>query len=176
VLANPTLSPDNSGAAVDITDVKAHNVDVWLSDLGHRTNSRITFDPAEDSAGSWSRDGTLVAYRSLPDRLQVFLKQAQGLQPAKSIFDLGVFEGGSRVTDDIIPNSWSRDDNEILCSWQPSTGGSDLVLVSVQGGKMVPFLTTKASETNGQISPDGKWVAYASNESADWEATVCLPY
>jgi Tol biopolymer transport system component len=37
---------------------------------------------------------------------------------------------------------------------------------------MTPFLTTKTSETNGMISPDGKWVAYASNESGDWEIYV----
>ena len=41
------------------------------------------------------------------------------------------------------------------------------MLLSTSGGKMTPFLTTKTSETNGQISPDGKWVAYASNESGD---------
>jgi Tol biopolymer transport system component len=42
----------------------------------------------------------------------------------------------------------------------------------VPGGKMTPFLSTKSNETNGQISPDGKWVAYASNESGDWEIYV----
>jgi eukaryotic-like serine/threonine-protein kinase len=55
---------------------------------------------------------------------------------------------------------------------QPAAGGSQLVLLSISGGKMTRFLTTKTSETNGQISPDGKWVAYASNESGDWEIYV----
>ncbi|HLY41721.1 MAG TPA: hypothetical protein VKR52_10925, partial [Terracidiphilus sp.] len=39
-------------------------------------------------------------------------------------------------------------------------------------GKMTPFLSTTSSDSNGQISPDGKWVAYASNESGDWEVYV----
>jgi Tol biopolymer transport system component len=46
------------------------------------------------------------------------------------------------------------------------------VLIPASGGTVVPFLATKAGGTNGQISPDGKWVAYASNESSDWENYV----
>jgi Tol biopolymer transport system component/predicted Ser/Thr protein kinase len=165
VLANPTLSPDNSLVAVDIADVRANNINIWLSDLKHSTSSRFTFGPAEDVTGVWSRDGTLLAYRSLlSPYVHIFSKQAQGLQPAKSIIQLS--------PDDIVPNSWSIDDKEILCTFQPGTGGSGLVLIPASGGKSVPFLATKATETNGQISPDGKWVAYASNESGDWEIYV----
>ena len=165
VLANPTLSPDNGLVAVDIADVRANNINIWLSDLKHSTSSRFTFGPAEDVAGIWSRDGTLLAYRSLlATYSHIFSKQAQGLQPAKSIFEL--------APDDIVPNSWSIDDKEILCTFQPGTGGSHLVLIPASGGKTAPFQATKADETNGQISPDGKWVAYASNESGDWEIYV----
>jgi hypothetical protein len=91
------------------------------------------------------------------------------LQPARSIVSL---KESTQATDDLDPNSWSRDDKELLCTLQPAAGGSQLVLLSTSGGKMTPFLTTKTSETNGQISPDGKWVAYASNESGDWEIYV----
>jgi Tol biopolymer transport system component len=55
---------------------------------------------------------------------------------------------------------------------QPATGGTQLVLLPAAGDKMTTFLTSKASECNGMISPDGKWVAYASNESGDWEIYV----
>ena len=172
VLANPTLSPDNKRVSVDIADVKANNVDVWLTDLRRGTNSRFTFEPAEDASGVWSRDGNWIAYRTQPGRSQINVRQTQGLQPAKSIFTVGTNEGGTRETDDILPNSWSIDDKEILCTLQPSTGGSDLVLVSAENGKVLPFLVSAASETDGQISPDGRWVAYASNESGDWEIYV----
>ena len=170
VLSNPTLSPDDSRLAMDIADAKANNVNVWLNDLKRGTNSRFTFDSAEDVGGVWSRDGSLIAYRSLQaNDTNVFVKQAQGLQPAKSIFS--VKESG-KATDDLAPNSWSLDNKELLCTLQPAAGGSQLVLLSTSGGKMTRFLTTKTSETNGQISPDGKWVAYASNESGDWEIYV----
>ncbi len=170
VLSNPTLSPDNSRLAMDIADAKANNVNVWLNDLKRGTNSRFTFDSAEDVGSVWSRDGSLIAYRSLQaSDTNIFVKQSQGLQPAKSIFS--VKESG-QTTDDLAPNSWSLDNKELLCTLQPAAGGSQLVLLSTSGGKMTRFLTTKTSETNGQISPDGKWVAYASNESGDWEIYV----
>jgi len=168
VLANSSLSPDNSQVAVDIADAKASNVDIWLSDLKHTATSRFTFGRAEDVAAIWSRDGTLIAYRSLQaPSIHIYSKQALGLQPPKSILELVTDE-----IDDIVPNSWSSDDKEILCTYQPGTGGSNLVLLPASGGKVVPFLATKAEESNGQISPDGKWVAYASNESGDWEIYV----
>jgi serine/threonine protein kinase len=170
VLSNPTLSPDDSRLTIDIADAKATDVNVWLNDLKRGTNSRFTFDSSEDVGGVWSRDGSLIAYRSLQaNDTNVFVKQAQGLQPAKSILSA---KQNAQETDDLAPNSWSLDNKELLCTLQPSAGGSQLVLVSISGGKMTRFLTTKTSETNGQISPDGKWVAYASNESGDWEIYV----
>jgi serine/threonine protein kinase len=170
VLSNPTLSPDESRVAVDIADAKANNVNIWLSDLKRGTNSRFTFDSSEDVGGVWSRDGTLVAYRSLVvNDTNIFLKQAQGLQAAKSIFSVRT---GAQQTDDLDANSWSPDDKELLCTLLPATGGSQLVLLAVSGGKLAAFLSTKSNETNGQISADGKWVAYASNESGDWEIYV----
>jgi eukaryotic-like serine/threonine-protein kinase len=166
VMANPTISPDGTHAAVDITDLKSANIDIWIEDLGHGTASRFTFDPAEEVTGVWSRDGNLVAYRSIASGSgAVMIKKATGLEAPKQIY---VATGG----DDIMPNSWAADGQRILCSYQPAAGGSNLGVVDAATGKMTPFLATRASETNGMISPDGKWVAYASNESGDWEIYV----
>jgi serine/threonine protein kinase len=170
ILSNPNLSPDDSRVALDGADIKATSVNVWLYDVKRGTNSRFTFDNAEDVGAVWSRDGSLIAYRSLQAYdTNVFVKQAQGLQPARSIFSV---KDSGHVSDDLAPNSWSLDNKELLCTLQPAEGGSQLVLLSTSGGKMTRFLTTKTSESNGQISPDGKWVAYASNESGDWEIYV----
>src|SRR5436189_119965 len=64
VECNPTLSPDGIRVAVDISDQRANNVDLWLESTTKGGNSRFTFDPAEEVVGVWSRDGTTVAYRS----------------------------------------------------------------------------------------------------------------
>jgi eukaryotic-like serine/threonine-protein kinase len=170
VLSNPQLSPDDSRLAMDLADTKANNVNIWLHDMQRATNSRFTFDSAEDVGGVWSRDGSLIAYRSLQSNdTNVFVKQALGSQPAKAIISL---KETTRATDDLNPNSWSLDDQELLCTLQPGAGGSQLVMLSTSGNKMTPFLISQASESNGMISPDGKWVAYASNESGDWEIYV----
>src|ERR1019366_6579169 len=63
IMANPALSPDGSRIALDISDQKANNVDIWIESTSGAGNSRFTFDPAEEVVGVWSRDGRIVAYR-----------------------------------------------------------------------------------------------------------------
>ncbi|MGA2357207.1 MAG: hypothetical protein ABSG02_22150, partial [Terriglobales bacterium] len=165
IIANPTLSPDDSRVAVDISDLKGNNVDVWLLSTNGAGNSRFTFDPVEEVAGVWSRDGKTIAYRSVVNGITIFTKAASGLEREKSVLT------GKVRSDDAIPNSWTLDGQQILCTYL-APSHSYLVLVPSSGGRFVPLLNTKANETNGQISPDGKWVAYASDESGVWEIYV----
>ena len=166
VIANPAISPDGSRVAIDITDQKANNVDIWIENASGTGSSRFTFDPAEEVAGVWSRDGNMLAYRKAGTVLGqgLELKRASGLEPEKLIFNV-------KGEDDIIPNSWSEDGQQILCEYQ-SPSGSHLVLVPAVGGTPTPFKSGPGNQTNGQISPDGKWVAYASDESGNWEIYV----
>jgi eukaryotic-like serine/threonine-protein kinase len=167
IMANPSLSPDGSRVAVDITDQKANNVDIWIESATGAGNSRFTFDPAEEVAAVWSRDGTILAYRNAGvDGPGLLLKPATGLQREKTRFGLP-----RSTMDDIIPNSWSIDDQQILFTRQTSAG-ERLEVLPVAGGEPTPLILSKGSESNGQISPDGKWVAYASDESGNWEIYV----
>ena len=177
VQANPTLSPDGNRVTVDITDLKANNTDVWIDELNKGTSTRFTFDPAEETDGVWSRDGKMIAYRTVANGSGVNLKNASGLEPEKILVKV---KDAMKAVDnadsyDLIPNSWSLDDSEILCALQTNTKeslGSVLVLAPISGGEITQFLPKDSSKTNAQISPDGKWVAYASNESGDWEIYV----
>ncbi|MFY9844467.1 MAG: protein kinase [Terriglobales bacterium] len=167
VMDNPTLSPDGSRVAVDISDEKANNVDIWIESTTGAGNSRFTFDPAEEVVGVWSRDGRTLAYRNAgSDGPTLLLKPATGLERERKRFTLPPIS-----MDDLIPNSWSLDDQQILFTHQVSSG-EFLELIPVAGGEPTRFLTSKGSEANGQISPDGKWVAYASDESGNWEIYV----
>ena len=167
VIANPTLSPDGSRLAIDISDQKANNVDIWLESTTGTGNSRFTFDPSEEVVGVWSRDGSMVAYRAtIGAGVQVFLKRATGQERERQISAIRL-----ATMDDMLPNSFSLDDKQILCTHQTASG-SQLELVPVAGGERTRFVTSKGSETNGQISSDGKWVAYASDESGNWEIYV----
>jgi Tol biopolymer transport system component len=116
--------------------------------------------------GVWSHDGKTLAYRLGADGTGVFAKAASGLEREKKLFLIA-----GAAMDDIEPNSWSADDRQILCRRQTDSGDY-LELLPAAGGEPTRLLNSKGSERNGQISPDGKWVAYASDESGSWEIYV----
>ncbi|MGA8223959.1 MAG: protein kinase [Candidatus Acidiferrales bacterium] len=167
IIANPTISPDGRRVSVDVTDLKAKNVDVWLMSLTNAGSSRFTFDPSEEAVGVWSRDGGIVAFRRVATGgVNIILKGTSGLEHEKDALTVPV-----SGTDDIIPNSWSADDQQILCSYY-SSSGSSLAIISLRGGTVSPFLPSKSNESAGMISPDGKWAAYVSDELGNPEVYV----
>jgi Tol biopolymer transport system component/predicted Ser/Thr protein kinase len=168
IVANPAISPDGRRVAFDSIDNKANNVDVWIFELQRNSSARFTFDPKEETNPVWSRDGGTVAYRLATSANQIRLKKANGLESDKGLPPV------EDAVADIIPNGWAPGGREILCTLQDPNGtfASTLVLQPLDGGKLRPLAAGAASQTNGQISPDGKWLAYASNESGDWEIYV----
>lgn len=165
IQCNPSLSPDGSRVVLDISDPKENNVDVWIESTSGTGNTRFTFDPAEEVVGVWSRDSRTIAYRSnLSVGYGMLLKAATGLERERLI----VQGPGS---DDFLPNSWSPDDMKVLVTHQ-NTSGAHLELVSLPDGKSTQLLSGNGSQANGQISVDGKWLAYASDESGNWEIYV----
>jgi Tol biopolymer transport system component len=172
VLANPSISPDGDHVVVDISDLKANNNDIWIESLKGGANARFTFDPATEVLGVWSRDGKAIAYTyEGSSAVSLRLKQATGREMEKTLFT------PKDVLGEIFANSWTLDNKQILCTMVRPAGanavqGSDLVLIPTSGGAPVLFLVTRESTSSGQISPDGKWAAYASNESGAWEIYV----
>jgi eukaryotic-like serine/threonine-protein kinase len=150
-----------------VSDQKANNVDIWIESVNRAGNSRFTFDPAEEVVGVWSRDGKTVAFRSAGGSVGhggLMLKPANGLEREREIFK---FAGA----DDLIPNSWAPDGAHILCTHETPTA-YHLELVAASGEKSATFQPGPGSQIDGMISPDGKWVAYASDESGSWEIYV----
>ena len=167
VQCNPTLSPDGSRVAMDISDAKANNVDLWLDGVNGDANSRFTFDPNEEVVGVWSRDGKTIGFRSSGGHITeagLMFKPANGLEREHVVAQIA-------ASDDIIPNSWSPDDQRIMVTRQTSSG-YHLELIDSSGKTIAPFQAGSGSQSNCMISPDGKWVAYASDESGAWEIYV----
>ena len=120
-MCNPSISPDGARVAADITDQKANNVDLWLFNLKDGGNTRFTFTSEEEIARLVARR-QIDPYRSnLGAGAGVLVKPASGLGDARILEHV---EG----TDDVIPNSWTLDNQTILCThFTPSGYVLDLV-------------------------------------------------
>jgi Tol biopolymer transport system component len=157
-LAHPRVSPD--GRRVMVERVVQGNKDLWLLD-GPRM-SRLTFDPARDERGLFSPDGRRIVFRSdRTNSTDFYLKPTNGAGVEERFVASGQSKG---------PTSWSRDGRFLLfMSIDPKTG-SDLWVAPMVGDHTPSvFLKTPFREAYGEFSPDGRWVAYQSDESGRME-------
>jgi Tol biopolymer transport system component len=160
VYANVNLVPNGKLVAVDKTDTGNQNSDVWIYDLQSQSTKRMTFDPAIDAMPVWSPAGTRVVFSSSRKQsFDLYLKNTDGAQE----------EGAIEATpaQEKYSSAWSRDGKFILY-----TRGTELWFLTVPEMRSQLFLKAPSAMKNGQFSPDGKWVAYASDESGKWEIYV----
>jgi serine/threonine protein kinase len=156
VYSNLLLATNGRAVAVDKTDVGSQNTDIWTYDLQRGSTKRLTFDPGLDALPVWSPDGSrLVFTSSRKNVFDLYLKNADGTQEESLICASDV---------DKYPNAWSRDGKYVLY-----TEGPDLKYLTFPELRSTLFLKASSTFKNAQFSPDGKWVAYASNESGNWE-------
>ena len=155
------LSPD--GRRVAVERMVTSDEDVWLFDVGSGVPSRFTFDQKDDWAAIWSSDGRRVVFAS--DRNGVndlFEKQANGTDDEQLLL---------RTPESKTPLSSSRDGRWLLyAARDPKKRDADIWALPLVGGrKPFPVLQTPFDENWGEFSPDGKWVAYSSNQSGHLE-------
>jgi serine/threonine protein kinase/Tol biopolymer transport system component len=159
VYGNVFVAPEGKRISVDIVDMAAQNTDVWTQELQSEKSKRLTFEPSIDVVPVWSPDGKRVVFSS--NRLtgfNLYVKNADGAEEEKLI---------AKDEIDKLPNDWSRDGKTILY-----THGKDLWYLTLPDLKTAQFLKAPSVLRNGQFSPDGKWVAYASNETGKWQIYV----
>ena len=158
--ANPEMSPD--GRHVALMRLVDGNSDVWLFDLRRRALSRLTTDASTDTNAIWSPDGSRIVFSS--DRngnvLDLYETSATGAgSDEERLLERAQF---------LSPSDFSRDGQFLLySSVDPKTKTrSDIWALPMRGGgKPRPVVQTSASERFAQFSPDGKWIAYQSDES-----------
>jgi eukaryotic-like serine/threonine-protein kinase len=161
VYNNISLAANGKWAAFDKTDMTSLTTDVWTHDLQRQTLKRMTFTPAYNVVPIWSPDAAQLAFASNRGFVNqnLYVKSSNGSQEEKLIVHVEV--------DDNFPNDWSPDGKYILF-----TRDRDLWYASVPDFKITQFLKAPSVLRNGQFSPDGKWVAYASNETGRWQVYV----
>ena len=162
--AGVDLAPDGKRTAVHRHD--ADGGDVWIFESGKDTPSKFTFGAGQDnSMPVWSPDGSRIAFGSRRNgKWGLYLKLADNTKNEELLIESEI---------PAMPMSWSPD-SKLLVYWtsDPKTGG-DVWAFPVTGEKKpMPIVQTAADERNPQVSPDGKWVAYSSNETGRSEIYI----
>jgi dipeptidyl aminopeptidase/acylaminoacyl peptidase len=153
------LSPDRKNVAVSRL---GQNPDLWIYDTVRALATRFTFSTAVDQYPIWSPDGKAIAYRSNPKgRMDLYRKAADGTGSEELLYADGVTK---------IPLSWSPDGQRLLFyRIDPKTQRDIWVLPLENPSKAYPWLATPFNERFAKFSPDGRWVAYDSDESGRYE-------
>jgi eukaryotic-like serine/threonine-protein kinase len=162
---NPRISPDGKRVALDIIDPQTGNMDIWTYEFSGGVGRRLTSHPALDSDPIWSPDGSRIVFFSLrngiPDLYQVS-SSGGGSEEAVVISDRTKY-----------PTDWSPDGQSILFRVVDPKTNFELWTVSMdKEHKAAPFIKPTFGVSHGVFSPDGKWVAYSSNETGKWEIYV----
>jgi Tol biopolymer transport system component len=173
--ADPTFSPDERRVAVDIFDPRPSKSagfglggwtsDTWLLDAGTGIGSRLTFDPAADFNPVWSPDGSRVVYSSnRRGRLDLYERSADGNGGETPLLES---EAAKHAF------TWSPDGRYVLYGHIDPTTQWDVWMTKVGSEEPpVALLRGPFAENQPQISPDGRWIAYTSNESGRTEVYV----
>ncbi|HEY6066561.1 MAG TPA: protein kinase, partial [Thermoanaerobaculia bacterium] len=164
-LATPRISNDGKRVAVRILDSQGVG-DIWIDDLERSTRTRFTFDPADDFGPLWSRDDSRVLFsdaRKSPG--DIYQRDSAGTAKEEPVLSSNGYK---------LALDWSPDGRVLLFQQDDPRMSTqmDLWTYSVADGKATPFLQGPFNETMGRFSPDGRWVAYVSNESGKEEVYV----
>ncbi len=171
-LASFKISPDQSQMVGSLSDEKTKNTDIWMYLFDRNLLTRFTFDANPEWSPIWSPDGSMIVYSSPRKNgiSDLFKRSSNGESSEIPILvDLT----------NKFPTDWSRDGRFIMYNGQQNDSiseiGRDIWVLPMEGkgpGKPYPFLQTTFGESNAVFSPDGKWVAYESNESGTGEVYI----
>jgi Tol biopolymer transport system component len=173
--ADLSISPDGSRIAMTRPDVRTGSPDIWLYEIARETMSRFTLDNGLDASSVWWRDGSRIVYRSNRSGLtSLYRSDIADSSKAEVILDwrgapilpgqLGHFNA--------VPCDITADGKTLVIV--VGNRGFDLWMLPLEGEdrKPRPYQTTPFGEIHATVSPDGRWIAYASDETGRFEIYV----
>jgi Tol biopolymer transport system component/tRNA A-37 threonylcarbamoyl transferase component Bud32 len=158
---NPSFSPGGDRLAFDLADQRSARTDIWIRDLKRGVSSRFTFGAGGAYCPLWSPDGRRMLF-SVGDDL--FEKAVEGQGEEKLLL---------KSDDAKVATDWSRDGRTLVFHSLGKETVWDIWVMPMTGDrKPVPFLKTQFAELNAVFSPDGRFLAYQSNESGRMEIYI----
>jgi eukaryotic-like serine/threonine-protein kinase len=166
IYQSPTLSRDGSKLAVARAGKDPLRFDIWITDVQHNSSSRATLVDSPQVASAFSPEGNTIA-------VSADLGGARGALWTQSVSGSGAQD---KIVDTpiwIVLSDWSNDGRYLTGDVQENTTREDVFFVDLKGDrKLTKFLQSPASEQNAHFSPNGKWLAYISDESGRFELYV----
>ena len=161
---NFRLSPNDSQLAVSRTNERTETRNLWIHDLAGGTSRQVTFSSASDFAPAWSPGGDSIAFSS--DRagwFDVYRQPASGGSEATLLL---------RSPATKLVRDWSSDGRFIAYDALTESDDVDVWALRAAGARAEPFTKGSADQWFGRFSPDGRWIAYTSNELGQYEVFV----
>jgi eukaryotic-like serine/threonine-protein kinase len=153
---NTMLSPDGRMAAVLRTDASGVPKG-WTIDLARGVFSPLNPGPSSETPRAISPDGRVALTVVSGASSDIYIRRAGSAEPAEPLVKSSLVKH---------PNDWSTDGKYLIYDEHTATAHQDLWIVPMEGAHTpIPFLTTPADETSAAFSPDGRWIAYSSDES-----------
>ena len=152
----PRFSPDGRWVAYGAFGSGRGTSDVWVTDLNARTTRRLTDDAKDSNDPQWSADGATIAYSvEAAGGKDLAIQPVGGGAPSVLATRVGIQ----------FPSDWLRDGSALLVTEETERRRRDIIVQPVDGSAPWPYAATSADETAARVSPDGRWVAYTSDES-----------
>ena len=177
----PRISPDGTRLALDVRD---QELDIWVWDVERRNATRVTKDPGLDRAPVWSLDGQFVFFSSTREGTpMIFRQRADGTGAAERLTQSSLAQHPASLSPDgteLLFQQGPLAENDLMAlRLDPSAPAGTTVSLLPSNSQVVssnsnvrPLVKTADAEANGVISPDGRWLAYQSNESGNSDIYV----
>jgi Tol biopolymer transport system component len=164
----PRLSPDGRHLARQRVHSLQNNPDIWVDDLQRGTRVRVTTAPDPDIQPVWSPDGRQLAYVSghLPGRTGTRVVQIAAADGT------GVVRTLPCPADYCEPTDWAPDGGMLIVNTVSPDGSDVWTIPTGDGARARPLLAEPFAERDARLSPDGRWLAYVSDETGRPEVSV----